>query len=251
VASTIYDFVWNEFCDWYLEIAKVQIQTGDEAQKRATRRTLIRTLETILRLAHPVIPFVTEELWQVVAPLAGRAGASVAVAAYPVSQPERIDEAAKTHVAKLKTLVDACRNLRGEMNVSPATRLPLFVLAGSSAETAFMTQAAPVLQALAKLNEVRVFSDEPAWAAAAQAAPVAVVGEARICLFMEIDVAAEKARLGKELARLEGEIVKANGKLGNESFVARAPAAVIDQERKRLADFEATVAKVKDQLGRL
>ena len=251
VASTIYDFVWNEFCDWYLEIAKVQIQTGDEAQKRATRRTLIRTLETILRLAHPIIPFVTEELWQVVAPLAGRAGASVAIAAYPVSQPERIDPAAMAHVAKLKTLVDACRNLRGEMAVSPATRLPLFVLAGSPAEAAFMTEAAPVLQALAKLNEVRVFSDEATWAAAAQAAPVAVVGEARICLFMEIDVAAEKARLGKELARLEGEIVKANGKLGNESFVARAPAAVIDQERKRLADFEATVAKVKDQLARL
>ena len=251
VASTIYDFVWNEFCDWYLEIAKVQIQTGDEAQKRATRRTLIRTLETILRLAHPIIPFVTEELWQVVAPLAGRAGASVAIAAYPVSQPERIDPAAIAHVAKLKTLVDACRNLRGEMNVSPATRLPLFALAGSPAEATFMTEAAPVLQALAKLNEVRVFSDEAAWAAAAQAAPVAVVGEARICLFMEIDVAAEKARLGKELARLEGEIAKANGKLGNESFVARAPAAVIDQERKRLADFEATVAKVKDQLTRL
>jgi len=262
VASTIYDFVWNEFCDWYLEIAKVQIQTGDDAQKRATRRTLIRTLETILRLAHPIIPFVTEELWQKVAPVAGRlapatsepsgrAGASVAIATYPVSQPERIDPVAIAHVAKLKTLVDACRNLRGEMAVSPATRLPLFVLAGSSAEAAFMTEAAPVLQALAKLNEVRVFSDETAWAAAAQAAPVAVVGEARLCLFMEIDVAAEKARLGKELARLEGEIVKANGKLGNESFVARAPAAVIDQERKRLADFEATVAKVKDQLARL
>jgi len=251
VASTIYDFVWNEFCDWYLEIAKVQIQTGDEAQKRSTRRTLIRVLEVILRLAHPIIPFVTEELWQVVAPLAGRAGASVAIAAYPVSQPERIDPAAIAHVAKLKTLVDACRNLRGEMAVSPATRLPLFVLAGSSAEAAFMTEAAPVLQALAKLNEVRVFSDEATWAAAAQAAPVAVVGEARICLFMEIDVAAEKARLGKELARLEGEILKANGKLGNESFVARAPAAVIDQERKRLSDFEATMAKVKDQLARL
>jgi len=251
VASTIYDFVWNEFCDWYLEIAKVQIQTGDDAQKRATRRTLIRTLETILRLAHPVIPFVTEELWQVVAPLAGRAGASVAIAAYPLSQPERIDEAAMAHVAKLKTLVDACRNLRGEMNVSPATRLPLFVLAASSAEADFMTQAAPVLQALAKLNEVRVFSIESAWAAAAQAAPVAVVGEARICLFMAIDVAAEKARLGKELARLEGEIVKANGKLSNESFVARAPAAVIDQERKRLADFEATVDKIHNQLARL
>jgi valyl-tRNA synthetase len=153
-------------------------------------------------------------------------------------------------VAKLKTLVDACRNLRGEMQVSPAQRLPLFVMA-SNAESAFMKGAAPVLQALAKLSEVRVFDDEAAWAAAAQAAPVAVVGEARICLFMEIDVAAEKLRLGKELARLEGELVKVNGKLGNESFVARAPAAVIDQERKRLADFEATLDKVKDQLARL
>jgi len=250
VASTIYDFVWNEFCDWYLEIAKVQIQQGNDAQKRATRRTLIRTLETILRLAHPVIPFVTETLWQKVAPVAGRGGASVAIAAYPQAQPERIDQAAIAHVAKLKTLVDACRNLRGEMQVSPATRLPLFVMA-SATESAFMKNAAPVLQALAKLSEVRVFEDETAWTAAAQAAPVAVVGEARICLFMEIDVAAEKLRLGKELARLEGEIVKANGKLGNESFVARAPAAVIEQERKRLADFEATLAKVKDQLARL
>jgi valyl-tRNA synthetase len=258
VASTIYDFVWNEFCDWYLEIAKVQIQQGMNmedrqaglAQQRATRRTLIRTLETILRLAHPIIPFVTEELWQKVAPVAGRQGASISIASFPKAQPERIDQAAIAHVAKLKTLVDACRNLRGEMSVSPATRLPLFVMA-SAAESAFVKGAAPVLQALAKLSEVRVFDDEAAWAAAAQAAPVAVVGEARICLFMEIDVAAEKARLGKELARLEGEIVKANGKLGNESFVARAPAAVIEQERKRLADFEATVAKMKDQLARL
>jgi valyl-tRNA synthetase len=229
----------------------VQIQTGHEAQQRATRRTLIRTLETILRLAHPVIPFVTEELWQKVAPVAGRAGASVAIAAYPVCQPERIDEAAIAHVAKLKTLVDACRNLRGEMNVSPATRLPLLVLADAPGEASFMTEAAPVLQALAKLNEVRVFDYEAAWAAAAQTAPVAVVGKTRICLYMAIDVAAEKTRLGKELARLEGEISKADGKLGNQSFVARAPAAVIEQERKRLADFEATLAKVKDQLARL
>jgi valyl-tRNA synthetase len=251
VAGSIYDFVWNEFCDWYLEIAKVQIQHGNEAQKRATRRTLIHTLEAILRLAHPIIPFVTEELWQKVAPVAGRMGESVSIASYPVSQPERIDQTAIAHVAKLKQMVDACRNLRGEMSVSPATRLPLFAIAGSALEAAFITQAAPVLQALAKLSEVRVFEDDVAWAAAAQAAPVAVVGETRICLFMAIDVVAEKARLGKELARLESEITKARGKLGNDSFVARAPAAVIDQERKRLADFEATVAKVKDQLDRL
>ena len=251
VAGTIYDFVWNQFCDWYLEIAKVQIQGGDEAQKRATRRTLIRTLETILRLAHPVIPFVTEELWQKVAPVAGRAGESVSIAAYPISQPERIDLDAVAQVDKLKLLVDACRNLRGEMNVSPATRLPLFVIATEAGEAAFLKRSAAVLQALAKLNEVRIFDDEASWAAGAQAAPVAVVGEARICLHMEIDVAAEKIRLGKETARLEGEIVKANGKLGNEAFVAKAPPAVIEQERKRVADFVATLAKLKDQLARL
>jgi valyl-tRNA synthetase len=247
VANTVYDFVWNEFCDWYLEIAKVQINTGNEAQQRATRRTLIRTLETILRLAHPVIPFITEELWQKVAPVAGRAGPSVSIATYPVSQPDRIDEQAEAHVAKLKGLVDACRNLRGEMNVSPATRLPLYVLG----DTAFMQTAGPVLQALAKLSEVKVFEDEAAWAAAAQAAPVAVVGEARMCLFMEIDVAAEKLRLGKEATRLEGEITKAGAKLGNEAFVAKAPPAVIEQEKKRVADFTATLAKVREQLARL
>jgi len=247
VANTIYDFVWNEFCDWYLEIAKVQINTGSAETQRGTRRTLIRTLETILRLLHPVTPFITEELWQKVAPVAGRAGPSVSVAEYPVSQPSRIDEAAEAHVVKLKSLVDACRNLRGEMNVSPATRLPLFVVG----DTAFMSGAAPVLQALAKLSEVKVFEDEAAWAAAAQAAPVAVVGEARLCLFMQVDVAAEKARLGKEASRLEGEISKAHVKLGNEAFVAKAPAAVLEQERKRVADFTATLAKVQAQLARL
>jgi valyl-tRNA synthetase len=247
VANAIYDFVWNEFCDWYLEIAKVQINTGDASQQRATRRTLIRTLETILRLIHPITPFISEELWQKVAPVAGRAGPSVSIAAYPVSQPERIDEQAEAHVAKLKTLVDACRNLRGEMSVSPATKLPLYVLGDSE----FMKSAGPVLQALAKLNEVKVFDNEAEWTKAAAAAPVAVVGEARLCLFMEVDVAAEKIRLSKEVARLEGEIGKANGKLSNEAFVAKAPPAVIDQERKRVADFEATLIKVKSQLSQL
>jgi valyl-tRNA synthetase len=164
-----------------------------------------------------------------------------------VSQPERIDTAAEAHVAKLKTLVDACRNLRGEMNVSPATRMPMYVLG----DTDFMQSAAPVLQALAKLSEVKVFDNEAEWVAAAQAAPVAVVGEARLCLFMEVDVAAEKIRLAKEVTRLETEITKANGKLGNEAFVAKAPPAVIEQEKKRVADFTATLTKLKEQLQRL
>ncbi len=251
VANTIYDFAWNEFCDWYLEIAKVQIQTGTPAQQRATRRTLIRTLETLLRLAHPITPFITEELWQKVAPVAGRQGPSVSIAAYPLSQPERIDEAAIAHVAKLKLLVDACRNLRGEMNVSPAQRMPLFVVAQTAEEAAFLKTSAPVLQALAKLSEVKLFDLEPAWQAAAQSAPVAVVGEARICLYMEVDVAAEKARLGKEVARLEDQIARANTKLGNEAFVAKAPAAVLEQERKRVADFTDTLTKMREQLARL
>ena len=247
VANTIYDFVWNEFCDWYLEIAKVQIQTGDAAQQRATRRTLIRVLEAILRLAHPVIPFITEELWQKVAPVAGLAGESVSIARYPESQSEKIDQEADAHVARLKALVDACRTLRGEMNVSPATRLPLYALGDAE----FLRTSAPVLQALAKLSEVRVFDQEAAWQAAAQAAPVAVVGSARLCLHMEIDVTAERARLTKEAARIEGELGKARAKLANEAFVAKAPAAVLDQERRRMADFTSTLDRLQEQLQRL
>jgi len=247
VANTIYDFVWNEFCDWYLEIAKVQIQTGDAAQQRATRRTLIRVLEAILRLAHPVIPFITEELWQKVAPVAGLAGESVSIARYPESQSEKIDQEADAHVARLKALVDACRTLRGEMNVSPATRLPLYALGDAE----FLRTSAPVLQALAKLSEVRVFDQEAAWQAAAQAAPVAVVGSARLCLHMEIDVTAERARLTKEAARIEGELGKARAKLANEAFVAKAPAAVLDQERRRMTDFTTTLDRLQEQLQRL
>ena len=251
VANAVYDFVWNEFCDWYLEIAKVQINTGSEAQQRATRRTLIRTLETILRLAHPLIPFITEALWHKVAPVAGRGGPSVAIANYPVSQPERMDPVAQAHVTRLKLLVDACRNLRGEMKVPPATRLPLYVLAGNTTDADFWHSSAPVLQALAKLSEVKLFDDAAAWQAAAQAAPVAVVGEARMCLFMEIDAAAEKLRLGKEIARLEGEIAKATAKLGNAAFVAKAPPEVIAQSHQRVAEFGDTLSKVREQLARL
>lgn len=255
VANAVYDFVWNEFCDWYLEIAKVQIQTGMNlqdrqaglAQARATRRTLIRTLEAILRLAHPIIPFITEALWQTVAPVAGLSGESVSIARYPEAQPEKIDEAAIAHVARLKALVDACRQLRGEMNVSPATRLPLFAVGDS----AFLRSAAPVLQALAKLSEVKVFDDEAAWQAAAQAAPVAVVGGTRVCLHMEIDVDAERARLSKEMARIEGELAKVHTKLGNQAFVAKAPPAVIAQENKRLGDFGSALERLREQHARL
>ncbi|MEW5677747.1 valine--tRNA ligase [Comamonas kerstersii] len=251
VANTIYDFVWNEFCDWYLEIAKVQIQNGNEVQQRATRHTLIRVLETILRLAHPIIPFVTEELWQKVAPVAGREGASIAVAAYPEAQPEKIDEASIAYVERIKAMVDSCRTLRGEMGVSPAQRLPLLVMGDNAEAAEFLRANAAVLKNLAKLSDVKVFEDEAAWQAEAQSAPVSVVGDARLALFVEIDVEAEKARLTKEAKRLEGEIAKANGKLSNEAFCAKAPAAVLEQEKKRVADFGATLARIQEQLARL
>jgi valyl-tRNA synthetase len=171
----------------------------------------------------------------------------VSLAPYPESNPANVNPEAEAWMAKLKGVVDACRNLRGEMNVSPSTRLPAYVVGDAD----FMRQAAPVLQALAKLSEVKVFDDEASWAAAAKAAPVAMAGDARLCLYMEIDVAAEKARLAKEEKRLEGELAKAQGKLSNEAFVAKAPPAVIEQERKRIADFAAALEKIRGQLQRL
>lgn len=249
VANAIYAFVWDEYCDWYIEIAKVQLQQGSPAQQRATRRTLIRVLEATLRLLHPVTPFITAELWQQVAPIAGRAtaGDSLSTAPYPQPQPERIDVAADAWVAQLKDVVGACRRLRSEMNLSPDRRVPLL----ASGDAAFTDAAAPVLKALAKLSEVRVFDDAAAWGHATRQAPVAMQGALRLALHVEVDKAAESARLRKEAARLAGEIAKAEGKLGNQAFVAKAPAAVIEQERRRVTDFTATLRKIEEQLARL
>ena len=251
VANAIYGFVWDEYCDWYLEIAKVQLQSGSEAEQRATRRTLLRVLETVLRLLHPVAPFITAELWQTVAVAAGRKAAgsadTIVSAAYPQAQLERVDPTADAWVAQLKAVVGTCRNLRSEMGLNPGERVPLI----THGEAAFMAEATPLLKALARLAEVRVVADEAAFAQATRAAPVAVQGQARLALHVEVDVAAETARLDKEIARLEGEIVKANAKLGNESFVARAPAAVVAQERARLDDFTQALGRLRDQRARL
>ncbi|VVE53127.1 valine--tRNA ligase [Pandoraea anhela] len=254
IASTIYKFVWDEYCDWYVELAKWQIQNGTPAQQRATRRTLLRVLETVLRLAHPIIPFITEALWQKVAPLAGRypadkapGDASIMVQPYPVADMSKIDEGDEAWMQQLKAAVDACRNLRGEMNLSPAQRVPLLV----AGDVPFLTSIAPYLQTLAKLSEVQVLADEATLDAQAAGAPLAVVGPNKLALKVEIDVAAERERLGKEVKRLEGEIAKCHGKLSNESFVARAPANVVELEKQRLVDFEAVLGKLQAQLARL
>ena len=257
VANAIYQFVWDAYCDWYLEIAKVQILVGGESEQRATRRTLIRTLETVLRLLHPVAPFVTAELWNTVAVVAGRkaegSADTIASAAFPQAELGKVDAAADAWMDRLKAVVAASRSLRGEMNLSPAERVPMLVIgeAGKRADVHFITQAAPLLKALAKLSEVKLITDEVSFAAASAMSPVAVQAGVRMALQVTIDIEAERGRLAKEVARLEGEITKAHAKLGNERFVARAPAAVVAQERARVDDYTQTLQRLSDQLARL
>ncbi len=252
IATSIYQFVWDEYCDWYLELAKVQLQTGTPAQQRATRRTLLRVLETILRMAHPIIPFITETLWQTVGPMTGKVLAeqekqTIALQAYPIAQLEKIDEKSEAWVAQIKAIVDACRNLRGEMQVSPALKVPLWI----SGPADFLKEASPYLTALAKLSEVKIYDDESALEREAPDAPMALVGNIKLLLKIEVDLVAERMRLNKEVERLANEIAKARSKLGNESFVARAPAEVVVQEKQRLIGFEQNHEKLVAQLERL
>jgi valyl-tRNA synthetase len=247
-ANTIYKFVWDEYCDWYVELAKVQLAAGNEAQQRGTRRTLVRVLETMLRLAHPIIPFITEELWQKVAPLAGKSGKTVSLAPYPVSQPAKIDAVAEAFVNTLKEITNATRNLRSEMNLSPAEKVPAEIVneAANSPTGAEFEAYLPYLQTLARLSEIKLVTK-----LADADAGVAVAGGARVMLKVEIDVDAEIARLTKEITKLDIEITKAEAKLGNPAFADKAPPAVVAQERERVAKFKALVESMRAQLKKL
>ena len=246
IANAIYHFVWDEYCDWYVELAKVQLQSGTPAQQLGTRRTLIRVLEAVLRLAHPIIPFITEELWQKVSVVAGKRKpneeTSISVQPYPVSNPAAMDDEADAQVAELKAQVEAVRALRGEMNLSPGQRVPLI----ARGDRAVLERNSEYLKSLARLEGVEIVDALPQLGA-----PVQIVGTTELMLHVEIDVAAERSRLGKEIERLEGEIAKAQGKLSNESFVQRAPAKVVEQEKERVAQFGETLAKVREQLAKL
>jgi len=242
VASAIYRFVWDEYCDWYVELAKKQLQSQDDRVLRGTRRTLVRVLEGALRLAHPIIPFITEELWQKVAPLAGKTGETIMLASYPRCQPEKIDEAAEREIAIAKGVVNAARNLRSELKTQSQYSISSsFSITGnpSSATTS-------AFAALVRQSELKIVDNLPD-----SESPVAVSGPHRMMLHVETDPTAERARLQKEVSRLEGEIAKAKANLSNPKFVGRAPATIVAQEEERLANSSAKLDKVKAQFDKL
>jgi len=241
VASAIYRFVWDEYCDWYVELAKVQLQDPDEAVQRGTRRTLVRVLETALRLAHPIIPFITEELWQKVGPLAGKSGDTIMLQRYPKSEPAKIDEKAEADVRFMKELIDGVRLLRAETGLQPKDRVPLIA---STPHGAALKDMRAYALFLGRLSGMEIHAHQKT----AEGASKIIGGHTHIQLKIEVDVAAESARLKKEIAATEAQIAAARAKLANESFVARAPAKVVDEFRARLATFETTLAKLREQL---
>ena len=248
-ANAIYSFVWNQYCDWYVELSKVQLR-GSEAEQRATRHTLVTVLEAVLRLAHPIIPFITEELWQKVSVTAGVRKADedafLMLQTYPIFDATKVDADAVARMTTIQAQIDSIRNLRSEMKLPPSQKMPLLI-SGPEAECA---AAAAYLQQLARLESVTHVEDLQQ-AAQGSVAPVAIVGDFKLMLKVEIDVKAERERLSKEAARLAGEVKKCQSKLGNERFVSKAPAAVVDTEKKRLAEFTTLLAKVEEQLRKL
>ena len=242
-AQTLYEFVWNEYCDWYIELAKVQIQTGCPTTQRTTRRTLVRVLEAILRLLHPIMPFITEELWQAVAPLANaKHSDSIMLAAYPVADQEKIVPAAFDKMGSLKELVDEVRKLRGEMGIAPNVKAPLFVEGGSE-----LADLLKYLPALTRLTEAKLVDKLPE----AEDAPVAVCNGARLMLKVEVDKAAETARLTKEAEKLQKALDKLNAKLGKAGYVDKAPAHLVEKDKAELAELADKMGKVKAALTKL
>lgn len=242
-AETLYSFVWNDCCDWYLELAKVQLQTGCASRQRATRHTLLRVLEAALRLLHPIIPFITEELWQTVAPMCdAKTADSIMLARFPEADGGEIVQTAFGQMTVLQDLIGAVRNLRGEMGIQPNVKAPLFV---ESADD--LTDYLKYLPMMTRLTEARQVAALPE----SGDAPVAVCNGARLMLKVEIDKAAETARLGKEAEKLQKALDKLNAKLSKPGYTEKAPAHLVEKDKADLAELEDKMAKVQTQLAKL
>ena len=241
-AQTIYEFVWNEYCDWYVELAKVQLNSGDEASQRATRRVLVRVLEVILRLLHPIMPFITEELWQTVAPLANAKHTdSIMLASWPVADASKIKQDSLDKMAVLQDLMGAVRNLRGEMSLGPAVKAPLFIEGG--AELDICLRYLPMMARLSDVMRVDTLPEDDA--------PVAVAYGARLMLKVEVDKAAETARLSKEQEKLQKALDKLTAKLEKPGYTDKAPAHLVEKDRAELVQLNDKMAKVMEQLTKL
>ncbi|MFI8431642.1 valine--tRNA ligase, partial [Pseudomonas sp. NPDC078863] len=250
-AQALYEFIWNQYCDWYLELSKPVLwdENAPVERQRGTRRTLVRVLEVALRLAHPFMPFITEEIWQRIAPLAGIQGKTIMLQPWPVANEERIDPAAENDIEWLKELMLGTRNIRGEMNIGPGKPLPIFLKNVSAEDQRRLTENEALLKKLARLESITVL-------AAGEEAPLsatALVGEMEVLVPMAglIDKAAELARLDKEILRLQGEVQRVGGKLSNAGFVDKAPAEVIEKERAKLAEAEQALDKLAEQHARI
>ncbi|MEG9360625.1 valine--tRNA ligase [Vibrio cholerae] len=245
-ANTLYEFIWNQFCDWYLELTKPVLWKGTEAQQRATRRTLITVLEKTLRLAHPVIPYITETIWQSVKPLVdGVEGDTIMLQALPQYDAANFNQEALDDIEWVKAFITSIRNLRAEYDINPGKPLEVMLKAANVQDAARIEANKPVLVSLAKLESIRVLADGEATPACA----TALVGKSELMIPMAglIDKDAELDRLGKEIAKTQGEIARIEGKLGNEGFVAKAPEAVITKEREKLAGYQEALVKLEQQ----
>ena len=250
-AQALYEFIWDEYCAWYLELVKPVLwdENAPIERQRGTRRTLVRVLEVALRLAHPFMPFITEEIWQRIKPQAGVSGETIMLQAWPVANESRIDAAAEGDIEWVKQLMLGLRQIRGEMKISMAKRIDIILQNASAEDLRRLNDNAPLLNKLAKLETVRVLE-------AGEEAPMsatALVGEMQVLVPMAglIDKDAELARLDKEIARLDGEVKRVGGKLSNEGFVAKAPAEVLDKERAKLNEAEQALSKMVEQRGKI
>ena len=242
-AETLYSFVWNDYCDWYLELAKVQLQTGCASRQRATRHTLLRVLEAALRLLHPIIPFITEELWQTVAPMCdAKTADSIMLARFPEADSGDIVQTAFEQMTVLQDLIGAVRNLRGEMGIQPNVKAPLFV--ESADDLADYLKYLPMMTRLTEAQQVAALPES-------EDAPVAVCNGARLMLKVEIDKAAETARLSKEAEKLRKALDKLNAKLSKPGYTEKAPAHLVEKDKADLAELEDKMAKVQNQLAKL